>query len=87
MLVERVDARNFGRLGLSFRGVGGGDFGAEDVEPAAVAAGVNGFAVHEGRDGLVAASGVLFGVVEKDGGVGVDGDGAEIRERVAFYVA
>lgn len=51
--------------------VGGGDFGAQQVYPTAVAEGVDGFAVHEGLHGLAAADSVLLGVVEKDGGVGV----------------
>lgn len=62
--------------------VGGGDFGAQEVYPAAVAEGADGFAVHEGLDGLAAADSVLLGVVEKDGGVGVNGDDAGICERI-----
>ena len=67
--------------------VGGGDFGAQQVDPAAVAEGVDGFAVHEGLNGLAAADGVLLGVVKKDGGVGVNRNHAGIRERVACHLA
>lgn len=68
---------------LGVLGVGGGDFGAKDVEPAAVAASVDGFTVHKGMDGLVAAGGMLLGIVKKDCNVGVNGNRAEIGERVA----
>ena len=67
--------------------VGGGDFGAQEVYPAALAEEEDGFAVHEGLDGLAATDGVLFGVVEKDGGVGVNGNDAGICERVACDLA
>ncbi|HLJ17509.1 MAG TPA: hypothetical protein VKV15_23635 [Bryobacteraceae bacterium] len=50
-------------LGVSV--VGGGDFGAQQVYPAAIAEGVDGFAMHERMHGLAAADGVLLGVVEK----------------------
>lgn len=76
-----------GKCLLWLLGIHGGDFGAEDVEPAAMATGVDGFAVHEGMDRLVAAGGALLSVIEKNGGVGVDADGAKVRERVAFHDA
>ena len=53
----------------------------------AIAEGVDGFAVHERLDGLAAADGVLLGVVEKDGGAGVNGDDAGICERIACDLA
>lgn len=53
-------------------GVGDWDFRTADVER-----------MHR----LVATDGVLLGVVEKDGGVGVNGDDAGIGERVACDLA
>lgn len=67
--------------------VRGRDFGAQQVYPAAVTEGVDGFAVHERMHGLAAADGVLLGVVKKDSGAGVNGDGAGICERVACDLA
>lgn len=67
--------------------VGGGDFGTQQVDPAAIAEGVDGFAVHERLNGLAAADGVLLGVVEQDGGVRVNGNHAGICERVACDLA
>jgi hypothetical protein len=74
-------------VGLMVLVVGGGDFGAQQVYPAAITEGVDGFAVHERLDGLAPADGVLLGVVEKDGGIGVNGNHAGICERVACHLA
>lgn len=67
--------------------IGGGNFRAKKIEPAAITASVDRFAVHKGLNGGAAADGMLLGVVKKNGGIGVNRNDAEIRESVALDLA